>query len=119
MLITFEQLPQAVTDLQRTATDLQQTVNDIKKLLQQPTAPTDELLTVQDAAKFLSLSVPTIYGLIHKGELPAIKRTKRVYFSKFELMTYLKQGRKKTIKDFANDADTYLLTNKKGCKNGN
>ena len=114
----------AVTITQITPFELEALIEaSIKKVLTTnqptPTAPTDELLTVQDAAKFLSLSVATIYGLIHKGELPAIKRTKRVYFSKFELMTYLKQGRKKTIKDFANDADTYLLTNKKGCKNGN
>ncbi|HEX3024623.1 MAG TPA: helix-turn-helix domain-containing protein [Chitinophagaceae bacterium] len=31
---------------------------------------TDELLTVQDAAIFLRLSVPTVYGLISKGDLP-------------------------------------------------
>ncbi len=68
----------------------------------------DELLTVPDAAKLLSLSVPSIYGLIHKGELPVMKRSKRCYFSKMELIAYLKQGRKKTILETANEAETYL-----------
>lgn len=68
----------------------------------------DELLTVQDTAKFLSLSVPTVYTLISKGELPVMKRSKRCYFSKVELVNYLKQGRKKTLAETASEADTYL-----------
>lgn len=72
----------------------------------------DELLTVQDAAKFLSLSVPTIYGLIHKGELPVMKRSKRCYFSKVELINYLKDGRVKTLAETAKEADNYLLNKK-------
>lgn len=95
-----------------------ETVNSCLRHNQQkhttPPAPTDELFTVRDAAKFLSLSVPTVYTLISKGELPAIKRTKRVYFSKFELINYLKQGRKKTLAETASEADAYLANNKKG-----
>jgi excisionase family DNA binding protein len=74
---------------------------------------TDELLTVQDTAKFLSLSVPTIYSLTSKGELPVMKRSKRCYYSKVELINYLKQGRKKTLAETASEADTYLLNSKK------
>jgi excisionase family DNA binding protein len=81
----------------------------------QPTE-TDELLTVQDTAKFLSLSVPTVYTLISKGELPVMKRSKRCYFSKVELINYLKQGRKKTVREIEADADTYLK--KRGGNNG-
>ena len=71
---------------------------------------TDELLTVQDTAKFLRLSVPTVYTLISKGELPVMKRSKRCYFSKVELINYLKQGRKKTLAEIASEAEEY-------CKN--
>ena len=82
-----------------------------------PPTNTDELLTVQDAAKFLSLSVPTIYGLIHKGELPVMKRSKRCYFSRHELLDYLKQGRRKTLAETAmeisKETDAHLLTLKK------
>src|SRR5438067_1951799 len=77
----------------------------------------DELLTVPDTAKFLRLSVPTVYGLISKGELPVMKRSKRCYFSKVELINYLKQGRKKTLAETAAEADEYLINRKKkgGC----
>jgi excisionase family DNA binding protein len=94
---------------------LAETVNSCLKH-NQPTRPTqqptDELLTVQDAAQLLRLSVPTIYGLIHKGEIPVMKRSKRCYFSKVELINYLKQGRKKTLAEIATEADNYLLTKK-------
>jgi len=76
----------------------------------------DKLLTVQDTAKFLSLSVPTIYSLISRGELPVMKRSKRCYFSRIELMDYLKAGRKKTLAETAGEAETYLK--KKGLNNG-
>lgn len=94
-------------------------VNSCLKHNKQEKEPTntDELLTVEDAAKFLSLSVPTIYGLIHKGELPVMKRSKRCYFSRHELLDYLKQGRKKTLAETASEiskeTDAYLLTLKK------
>ena len=110
MDITFEQLPKAVTTLQ-------ETVNDIKRILleksseSQPAA--DELLTVQDTAKFLSLSVPTIYGFISKGELPVMKRSKRCYFSKVELINYLKDGKRKTVTELETEADAYLSNRKR------
>jgi excisionase family DNA binding protein len=91
---------------------------DLKHPLKEKGEPTetDELLTVQDTAKFLSLSVPTVYTLISKGELPVMKRSKRCYFSKIELITYLKQGRKKTFAETAKEAESYLK--KKGGNNG-
>lgn len=111
MDITFETLPKAVTTLQ-------ESVNEIKRLLlvksNETQAEADELLTVQDTAKFLSLSVPTVYGLISKGELPVMKRSKRCYFSKVELINYLKQGRKKTLAETASEAEQYCKTKNGG-----
>jgi excisionase family DNA binding protein len=83
-----------------------------------PQQPTDDLLTVADAAEFLRLSVPTIYGLIHKGDIPVMKRSKRCYFSKVDLMAYLKAGKKKTAEAIAAETDTYLSTHKKRLNNG-
>jgi hypothetical protein len=37
-----------------------------------------------------------------------MKRSKRCYFSKVELINYLKQGRKKTTAEIADEAETYL-----------
>lgn len=67
----------------------------------------DEVLTVIQAAEFLSLAVPTIYTLISKGSLPVMKRNGRCYFSRTELFGYLKAGRKKTISELAAEAASY------------
>ena len=53
----------------------------------------ERLLTSREAAEFLSLTVPTICSKVLKGELPAMKLNKRLYFSRTELMEHLKQGR--------------------------
>lgn len=81
---------------------------------EQPTTDQPEqLLTIQQAAEFLSLSVPTLYSKVSKGELPVMKRSKRLYFSSTELMEYLKQGRKKSNAEIEQEAEAYLLNNKK------
>lgn len=72
-----------------------------------------DLLTVPQAANYLSLSVATIYGMISRGELPVMKRSKRCYFSKADLIEYLKQGRKKTVNETVNDAIAYTASRKK------
>jgi len=112
MELKFENLPEAVTNLTIE-------VGEIKRLLlsksnEQPKETPDQLLTVHDAAEFLSLAVATVYTMVSRGELPVMKRSKRLYFSRIELMDYLKQGRKKTIQETASEADAYLKTKKGG-----
>lgn len=86
---------------------------------EQPTTDQPEqLLTIQEAAEFLSLTVPTMYSKVSKGELPVMKRSKRLYFSRTELLEYLKDGRKKSNAEIEAEAKAYLLNNKKGLNNG-
>lgn len=111
MDITFETLPKAVTTLQ-------ESVNEIKRLLllnsNEPAPTAEELMTVQDTAKFLRLSVPTIYNLIHKGELPMMKRAKRCYFTREDLLNYLKEGKRKSNAEIQHEARTNLVTKNGG-----
>lgn len=110
--ITFEQLPTAFTHLFNK-------VANIERLLQtkQEFQPeTDELLTVHQAAEFLSLSTPTLYGLISKGQVPVMKRSKRCYFLKRDLINYLKEGRKKSPAEIQAEAAQYLNQKKRGLK---
>lgn len=86
---------------------------------EQPTTDQPEqFLTIQEAAEFLSLTVPTMYSKVSKGELPVMKRSKRLYFSRTELLDYLKDGRKKSNAEIEQEAKAYLLNNKKGLNNG-
>tara|TARA_R110002012_G_scaffold313517_1_gene525175 strand:- start:2792 stop:3130 length:339 start_codon:yes stop_codon:yes gene_type:complete len=76
------------------------------------TAQDEQLLTVQEAAQFLSLTVPTMYTKVSKGELPVMKRGKRLYFSSIELIEYLKEGRRKSNSEIQKEAETYLNSKK-------
>lgn len=113
--LTFDKLPEAVTMLTKE-------VSELKRLLiekqEQPTTPPEQLLTIQEAAEFLSLTVPTLYSKCSKNELPYMKRSKRLYFSRTELLEYLKDGRKKSNAEIEAEAKAYLLNNKKGLNNG-
>jgi excisionase family DNA binding protein len=77
----------------------------------------DDILTVPQTAEFLSLAVPTIYSLISRGDLPAMRRNGRVYFSRADLIGYLKAGRVKTNYEIRAEAAAYS-ENKKGRKHG-
>lgn len=107
--LTFDQLPEAVSILTKKVSELTRLITE----KQQPTENPERLLTVQETADFLSLSVPTIYSKVSRGELPVMKRGKRLYFSSTELLEYLKDGRKKTNAEINAEAHTYLRTNKR------
>ena len=103
---TFDQLPQAVAMLTKEVSELKQFL--LQKSDQQIIIPAEQLLTVQEAADFLNLSVPTIYSKVSRGELPVMKRGKKLHFSNTELMQYLKDGRKLTNSEIETEAEDFL-----------
>ncbi|WP_276133053.1 helix-turn-helix domain-containing protein [Polluticoccus soli] len=107
---TFDQLPRAISELFNR-------VNNIELLLRakdEKTHETDEVLTIQYAAELLSLSVPTIYGLVSRKDIPYSKKGKRLYFSRLDLLDWIKSGRHKTNTEIASDADQYVSTRRRG-----
>lgn len=111
--LTFEKLPEAVAELHNRLTK-------IERLLQEQThsrhPKDDKLLSVAEAANLLDLSVPTIYGYVQRQEIPVNKRGKRLYFSKQELTEWVKAGRKKTVSEIEAEAESFLISKKKGGK---
>jgi excisionase family DNA binding protein len=111
LLPTFEQLPHAVALLGNK-------LDNIEKLLltRQPeeSADADTLITIQQAAELIALSVPTIYGLVSRREIPVSKKGKRLYFSKQELLDWIKSGRKKTNAEISAEATGHVSKNKRG-----
>lgn len=90
---TFDQLPEAVSKLH-------EKLNSIEQLLregQHQPQDTDQLLNISEAAKLLTLSVPTIYSKVCRKEIPVNKQGKRLYFYKSELVNWIKSGRKKLL----------------------
>ena len=110
MALTFDQLPQAVSQLY----DKLETIEQLLLSLSNDSQPeSDTLLTIKQAAEILHLSVPTVYGLVQRSEVPVCKRGKRLYFSKQELTSWIMSGRKKTISEIEAEADNYLRSSKK------
>ena len=55
-----------------------------------------EFLTIEEASCMLNLAKSTIYSMVSKREIPFIKKTKKLYFSKSSLNTWLAEGRNRT-----------------------
>lgn len=108
-----------IEDLQTVIIDcVNSCLKNNKQVNTKPQKETEQLLTVQEAAYFLKLTVPTLYSKSSKGELPVMKRGKRLYFSSIELMEYIKGGRKKSNADIEEEAEAYLSNTKKRLNNG-
>lgn len=111
MEVNFNNLPEAVNLLLLKVENLECLLAVKEK---QAIMPTDEpLMSVIETAEFLNLSVPTIYGLVQRSEIPVNKKGKRLYFLKSELTAWVKSGRKMTQSEIESTADQYLKTRKK------
>lgn len=67
----------------------------------------DQILTIDEAALLVKLTVPTIYGLVHRSGIPYSKKGRRLYFSKQELIDWIKSGRRKTNAEIEAEANKY------------
>ena len=65
--------------------------------------PTDELMDVDQASKFLHLTKQTLYGLTSERLIPYLKRGKRIYFKREELLNWINQGKMKTREEIVKE----------------
>jgi len=96
--ITFNEVPGAITELLQQQARIEQKFD---QLLLKFFAPPDqnELLTVEQVCELFDVSKPTVYAKIAANEWPYLKRAKRVYFLRADLMDYMKAGRRKTTSE--------------------
>lgn len=62
-----------------------------------------QILTIDQAAEFLSLSSNTLYGYVHKRIIPFIKKRKKLYFFKSALQNWLIEGVQKTKEELGEE----------------
>jgi hypothetical protein len=115
--LTLETLPKAFTHLTNEVSEIKRLL--LEKSNEQPTQ-TDRWFDLADLCIYRpdKPAKATVYGEVHKGVIPVHKRGKKLMFLKSEIDAWLKQGRKKTLAETANEAEQYLRT-KKGLNNGN
>lgn len=104
----------AVTVTQITPLEFEALIeNTFRKLIKEGSIPNAQpqlelLMTIQQAAEFLNLAVTTVYGLTSRNELPFMKKGKRLYFSKSDLLKYLESGKNKTAKEIEQGEENRL-----------
>ena len=104
--LSFENLPQAVGLLTEKIDNLEKLMLEFSG--KKKTDPPGQLMTVDQAAEFLNLAKPTVYSMVSRGELPYMKRSKRLYFSCEDLMAYIRSGRKMTNEEIKDDAGRFI-----------
>lgn len=107
-VITFNNLPEAVKHLIKD-------VEEIKNLLlnqsvsRKPIIKNEvaekEFLNVEDVAKILGIEKGTVYNLTCKRQIPHIKKGGRVLFDRVEISEWIRNDRRKTIKELQDEAN--------------
>ncbi len=97
--------------LDRAAERVIEAVTDKSELHQQ----TDRWFDLNELCSYHpdKTSPATVYGWVQTGLIPCHKGQKKLRFLKSEIDNWLKQGRKKTLVETANEADNYLQNHKK------
>lgn len=111
MKITFDSLPEAVGIILQKVESIEHLY--LEQVEIQTQQPQDEILTLVQAAEFLNLAVSTIYGLVHRKAIPYMKRGKKIYFYRHELVAYLNEGKRLSL-DQLKEERKNLNFNKKG-----
>jgi excisionase family DNA binding protein len=62
------------------------------------------MLNIQEAAVFLNITVPALYSLVSRKDIPVNKPGKRLYFDQHELIEWIKSGKKKTSSEIEREA---------------
>jgi excisionase family DNA binding protein len=108
--ISFNDLPGAVTELLEKVSSIERL---LKSKSEKPDQTEDGLLTISGAGELLDLSRNTMYKLAQNRAVPYIKKGKRLYFLKEELLTWVKTGKKKTEIELKEEAENSLITHNK------
>lgn len=72
--------------------------NCVRRAIGNPTVEGDDIINIDEAAKFLGLERPTLYTKVSKRQIPFMKQSKRLYFSKKDLTEWIKSTARKVKK---------------------
>jgi excisionase family DNA binding protein len=95
-ILTFERLPEAVSELLRKLERIEALLlKSVKESI------TSERMTAPGAADYLNIALPTLYGLVSKRKIKHMKAGKKLTFFRHELDEYLNNGRRLTVDEMA------------------
>ena len=97
------------TQLHKQVAELQKRVDVLEDILDS----SKEVLTVEEAAKFMGMARSSLYKMTCEQSIPFYRPNgKMIYFEKTALEEWLRQNPVKTQEQIAQEAQRYLLTHK-------
>lgn len=96
------------------------TVSELKEMLREEmravlvtippveSALQEDLLTASNACELLNIAQSTLYKLVHLRAIPCMKRGRKLYFSKKELVKWVSQGKKSTQEELTAQAQAFI-----------
>ncbi|MET4142878.1 helix-turn-helix domain-containing protein [Pedobacter sp. UYP1] len=97
----FDKLPEVVRQLFEKV----EGIEALLKELQPKEENENELMTIQEAADFLKITVPALYAKVSRHDIPVNKPGRRLYFNKNELRKWIASSRKKTVIELRREAE--------------
>lgn len=95
---SFNELPEVVRLLFEKVESIEQILQTFKPA----EAGSEDLLNLEEAAKFLKISEASLYTKVSRKEVPFSKPGKRLYFSRAALQQWVIDASYKTAKDIHN-----------------
>lgn len=107
--VTFNDLPTMVTRILDEVSETRQMVSDFLKKEKPQREDRHKPMTVSEAAKYLTIPLPTLYDKLVKGEIPATKPGKRYVLYRDELDKWLESHRKNNVPLTAEEQNEAIL----------
>ena len=98
--LTFDKVPETIQMILQKLENIEQILT-IKK---EQEDKFNEIMDVTEAGTFLKLTRSTIYTKVCRGEIPAFKSGKKLFFKKQELLDHLQLHRKMTNYELQKEA---------------
>lgn len=108
--IHFEEMPQWMAQLDEKVDVLAETVRQLyQELAKAPAAPAapEQMVTIQQAAQILQLSVSRVRTLVQEGRVPCYKPGRNLLFRPSELHQWLTDSRRKGQPSIAEQMEAY------------
>ena len=90
---------------------IEKSIEELKSNFIENNNISSEIFDVKELADYIKLTVPTVYGLVHKNKIPFYKKGKKLYFKKDEINEWLSEGRNRSKSELNKMAIEYIRKN--------
>lgn len=101
---TFDHLPSFMKNIDERLDRMEELLNKTFR----PEICDEDYIGARAASTLLKFTLSTLYSKVCKREIPFYKQGNRLYFSRNELLDWIKDGRKKTLIDIDISAETFI-----------